>query len=187
MSPLGSIPLSPLSLLPEIFDFFFFFLATLVFVAAHQISLVSDSGYCSLVAGCAGFSLRWLLLLRSTGSKASGIQWLECTSLVALRHVGSSWIRYQIPVRCTGRQVLNCTPREALCLTLVYPSTCLGPGREEPLFGWGAPASGDLMHARVFVSKERRSTKYKVLRPQADLDHGWHAGYQSEKMGWHRG
>ena len=121
--------------------------------------------------------------MRSTGSKASGLQWLGYTSLVT----GSSWTRYQIPVPCTGRQVLNCTPREAFCLTLVYPSTCLGPGREEPLFGWGAPLSGDLMHARVFVSKERHSTKSKVLRPQADLDHSWHPGYPSEKMGWHRG
>ena len=78
MSPLGSIPLSPLSLLPEIFDFFFFFLATLVFVAAHQISLVSDSGYCSLVAGCAGFSLRWLLLLWRTGCRHMGTAVAVC-------------------------------------------------------------------------------------------------------------
>lgn len=77
MSPLGSIPLSPLSLLPEIFGFFFP-LATLVFVAVHQISLVSESGYCSLVAGCAGFVVVascW----RSTGSKVSGSV-VGCTS-----------------------------------------------------------------------------------------------------------
>ena len=39
-----------------------------VFVAAHALSLVSASGgYSSLQ--CTGFSLQWLLLLRSTGSR----------------------------------------------------------------------------------------------------------------------
>ena len=42
-----------------------------VFIAAHGLSLVAASeGYSSL--RCAGFSLRWLLLLRSTGSRHVG-------------------------------------------------------------------------------------------------------------------
>ena len=42
-----------------------------VFVAARRLSLVAtSSGYSSLQ--CAGFSLRWLLLLRSTGSRRAG-------------------------------------------------------------------------------------------------------------------
>ena len=42
-----------------------------VFVAARGLSLVEVSGgYSSLL--CAGFSLRWLLLLRSTGSRRAG-------------------------------------------------------------------------------------------------------------------
>ena len=58
---------------------FFFFLINLfiyfwlrwVFVAAHGLSLVAASGgYSSL--WCAGFSLRWLLLLRSMGSRHAG-------------------------------------------------------------------------------------------------------------------
>ena len=50
-----------------------------VFVAAHRLSLVEASGgYSSL--RCAGFSLRWLLLLWSTGSRHAGSE---------LWHVGS--------------------------------------------------------------------------------------------------
>ena len=42
-----------------------------VFVAVHGLSLVvASGGYSSL--RCAGFSLRWLLLLRSTGSRHEG-------------------------------------------------------------------------------------------------------------------
>ena len=56
---------------------FFFFLIyswlRWVFVAAHRLSLVAVSrGYSSL--RCAGFSLRCLLLLRSTGSRAHRLQ-----------------------------------------------------------------------------------------------------------------
>ena len=74
--------------------FFFFFLINLfiysfiyfwlrwVFVAVLRLSLVAASGgYSSLQ--CAGFSLQWLLLLQSTGSRHTGFsscssQALEC-------------------------------------------------------------------------------------------------------------
>ena len=53
-----------------IFYLFYFWLCW-VFVAAHGLSLVVASGvYSSL--WCAGFSLRWLLLLRSMGSRCAG-------------------------------------------------------------------------------------------------------------------
>ena len=42
-----------------------------VFVAARGLSLVAASGGCSSLH-CAGFSLRWLLLLQSTGSRHTG-------------------------------------------------------------------------------------------------------------------
>ena len=42
-----------------------------VFAAARGLSLVAVSGGHSLLWG-AGFSLRWLLLLRSTGSRCAG-------------------------------------------------------------------------------------------------------------------
>ena len=52
-------------------NYSFFFLPCCVLVAAHGLSLVAASGgYSSL--RCAGFSLRWLLLLRSTGSRHVG-------------------------------------------------------------------------------------------------------------------
>ena len=53
------------------FFFFFFFWLCWVFVAVHGLSLiVASGGYSSL--RCVGFSLRWLLLLRSTGSRHAG-------------------------------------------------------------------------------------------------------------------
>ena len=59
------------------FFFFFFNLSIIyfwlrwVFVAVRGLSLVAASGGYSL-SWCAGFSLRWLLLLRSTGSRRAG-------------------------------------------------------------------------------------------------------------------
>ena len=52
----------------HLFILFIYFWLCWVFVAACGLSLVAASrGYSSL--RCAGFSLRWLLLLRSTGSR----------------------------------------------------------------------------------------------------------------------
>ena len=60
--------------LPVIYSFFFkFFYSWLhwVFVAARRLSLVAASRGCSSLRS-AGFSLRWLLLLWSTGSRSVG-------------------------------------------------------------------------------------------------------------------
>ena len=83
---------------------FIYFWLCWVFVAARGLSLVvASGGYSSLQ--CAGFSLRWLLLLWSTGSRHTG--------LVAPRHVGSSWTRARTRVPCIGRGILNhCATRE---------------------------------------------------------------------------
>ena len=102
-----------------------------VFVAGHGLSLVVVSGgYSSL--HCAGFSLQWLLLLQSTGSRRTGFsscvtgaqqlwltgsrvqaQQLWRTGLVAPRHVGSSRIRDRTRVPCIGRRFLNhCATRQ---------------------------------------------------------------------------
>ena len=82
-----------------------------VFIAACGLSLVAENrGYSSLL--CVGFSLRWLLLLRSTGSRAQAQQ-LWHTGLIALWHVGSSQTRARIRVPCIGKQILNhCATRE---------------------------------------------------------------------------
>ena len=54
-----------------LFYLFIYFWLPWVFVAARGLSLVAGSGgYSSL--WCTGFSLWWLLLLRSTGSRRAG-------------------------------------------------------------------------------------------------------------------
>ena len=69
----------------KIYVFINFWLC-LVFVAVHGFSLVAASGgYSSLQ--CVGFSLRWLLLLQSTGSRCEGFS--SCGSW-ALEHRLSS-------------------------------------------------------------------------------------------------
>ena len=55
-----------------------------------RLPLVAASRGCSLVTGL-GFSLRWLLLLKSMGSRARGLN-----SLVAPWHVGSSRIGIEL-------------------------------------------------------------------------------------------
>ena len=54
-----------------IINLFIYFWLRWVFVAVHGLSLVTVSGGYSLL-WCAGFSLWWLLLLRSTGSRRTG-------------------------------------------------------------------------------------------------------------------
>ena len=51
--------------------FVYLFRPRWVFVAARGLSLVVASGVYSFLR-CAGFSLRWLLLLRSMGSRRMG-------------------------------------------------------------------------------------------------------------------
>ena len=114
----------------KIYLFIYFWLHQ-VFVAARRLSLVlASGGYSSL--WCAGFSLRWLFLLQSMGSRRAGLSscgtwgqqlWLMGsraqasqlwrTGLAAPRHVGSSWTRDRTRVPCIGRQILNhCATRE---------------------------------------------------------------------------
>ena len=78
-------------------------------------ALVGASRDCSQRAA---FSLRWLILLRSVGSGHSGFRGLSnCGSralehklnscgLVAPWHTGSSWIKDQTCVSCSGRWIL---------------------------------------------------------------------------------
>ena len=59
-----------------------------VFVAACRLSLAAASGGCSSLR-CAGFSLRWLLLLQSMGSRHAGFSscdmWAQSLWLVGSR------------------------------------------------------------------------------------------------------
>ena len=107
-----------------------------VFVAACGFSLVAASRVYSLLL-CAGFSLRWLLLLQSTGSRHTGFsscgtraqqlwlagsraqaQQLWLTGPVAPWHVGSSPTRARTRVPWTGRRIPNPCAREAPTLHL---------------------------------------------------------------------
>ena len=74
-----TLPLQDLVSLGDVFSFFFlnlfilfiYFWLCWVFVAVHGLSLVVESGVHSSL-WCAGFSLQWFLLLRSTGSRCAG-------------------------------------------------------------------------------------------------------------------
>ena len=88
--------------------FFFFFLnlfnlfiygciGSLLLHMGFLWSLCSFRGYSLL--RWAGFSLRWLLLLRSTGSR--------CAGLVVPWHVGSFRTKARSHVPCIGRWILN--------------------------------------------------------------------------------
>ena len=111
--------------------YFIYFWLHWVYIVARGLSLVAASGGYSWLQ-CAGFSLWWLLLLRSMGSRCVGFsscstlaqqlwlagsraqaQQLWHTGLVAPWHVGSSWTRDRTHVPCIGRRILNhCATRE---------------------------------------------------------------------------
>ena len=65
------IPLTLARFIVFCFLFLIYFWLHRVFVAVCGLSLVAASGGYSL-SQCTGFSLRWLLLLRSTGSRHAG-------------------------------------------------------------------------------------------------------------------
>ena len=88
-----------------LFLFYFLFLVVLgLHCCARGLSLIAE--WELLCLQCAGFSLRWLLLLLSMGSRVWAQQ-LWRTGLVALRHVGSSWTRDRTRIPCIGKWFLN--------------------------------------------------------------------------------
>ena len=86
--------------------FFFFFCCTGSSLLHEGFLQLWQAGF-TLQLGCMGFSLRWLLLLRSTGSRPQRLQQLWCSGLVALWHVGSSPTRDQTSVPCIARLSLK--------------------------------------------------------------------------------
>ena len=94
-----------------LFNLFIFVCTGCLLLCAWAFSSCGEGGYSSLQ--CAGFSLQWLLLLQSMGSRVQA-QELWCTGLVAPRHVGSSRTRARTRVPCIGRWILNhCATKEA--------------------------------------------------------------------------
>ena len=69
---------------------FVYFWLCRVFVAARGLSLVAVSGGSSSLR-CAGFSLWWLLLLRSTGSRRAGFS--SCGTRALERRLSSCGAR----------------------------------------------------------------------------------------------
>ena len=75
----------------KLFIYLFIFWLHWVFVAARGLSLAAASGgYSSLQ--CVGFSLRWLLLLRSTGST----HWASVVVAPRLSHCGSRALEHRL-------------------------------------------------------------------------------------------
>ena len=153
-----------------IYLFIFYFWLHWVFAAAHRLSVVVASGGYSLL-WCAGFSLRWLLLLRSTdsrharfrscgawahqlwlvGSRAQAQQ-LWHTGLVVLRHVGSSWTRAQTCVPCIGRRILNhCTTREVLVSLFLKSHQHRGLNQFDHMFSQLLPSYWTLGYFHLLV------------------------------------
>ena len=114
--------------LNEFICLFIYFWLHWVFTGARGLSLVAVSGgYSSLQ--CAGFSLQWLFLLWSTGSRSAGFssvaRGLSSCGLVVLQHVGSSRTRARTRVPCIGKQILNhCATREVPKVFLVIYYEC---------------------------------------------------------------
>ena len=78
---------SPFSFIYYLLTYLFiYFWLRWVFVAACGLSLVAASGGSSWLQ-CAGFSLQWLLLLRSTGSRCTGFS--SCGSQALERRLSS--------------------------------------------------------------------------------------------------
>ena len=166
-------------------NLFIYFWLCWVFIAVRGLSLVAVSrGYSSL--WCAGFSLRWLLLLQSTGSRRMGFsscstwaqqlwltgsrvqaQQLWRTGLVALQHVGSSQTRAQTHVPCIGRRILNHhATREALVDCLLSWLLVASPSYEGSLWMFQTQRTSGKLEAQEPYSKadlsseEGRHTRY---------------------------
>ena len=112
----------PLAFINDSFKFilFIYFWLCWVFVAARMLSLVATSGgYSSLQ--CAGFSLWWLLLVRSTGSRRVGFSSCGTWASVVVAHGLSGSAACEIfldqgsnPCPLHWQAILNhCATREA--------------------------------------------------------------------------
>ena len=86
--------------------FLFLFLFFIYLFLAELVLCCCAQAFSSCGERCTSFSLWWLLLLWSIGSR--------CMGLVAPWHVGSSRTRARTRVPCIGRRILNhCATTEA--------------------------------------------------------------------------
>ena len=97
------------------FNLLLFFWLRCVFTAARRLSLVAASGgYSSL--RCAGFSVRWLLLLRSMGSRHTGFS--SCsTREIAFDCPQNVWRQFSMGLSCF---FMSCEQRHQQAFVLHY-------------------------------------------------------------------
>ena len=129
-------------------NLFIYFWLHLVFIAARGLSVdVESRGYSSL--RCVGFSLQWLLLLRSTGSRCVGFS--SCGSWALERRLSSCGTR-----ACLLRGTWD-LPRPGL--EPVSPAlvggflTTVPPGKSQELMNFSS----------LEVSKQKQGNLLKVL------------------------
>ena len=108
----GIVKITQFTLFIFFLNLFIYLWLCWVFVSGRGLSLVAASGGHSS-SWCAGLSLLWPLLLRSTVSKRADSA-IVVMGPVARRHVGSSQTRARTRGPSIGRQILNhCATREA--------------------------------------------------------------------------
>ena len=78
---------------PHLFTYILFFLFLAALGLRYCTWAFSSCGEWGLRSSCDSQDFSWLLL-RSMGSRAHGLQQLQCLGLAALWHVESSWTRY---------------------------------------------------------------------------------------------
>ena len=129
-----------LDFLPRILEIYLFLAALGLCCFVWGLSLVAARGLCSSLQ-CLGFSLRWLLSLRSTGSRHAGVssgstwaQQLWPTGLAAPHHVESSRTRDWIHVSCIGRQILIHWATREVLLPRILKATTMSFHIDQTLF-----------------------------------------------------
>ena len=113
-----------------------------------------------------------------------------CTGLVALQHVGSSWVRDQTHVSCIGRQILYHCVSNTLATWWEEPTQCknlmLRKGRRKGgSRGWGGWMASPTQWAWVWANSGRwwRTGKPDVLQSMGSprVRHDWAPEQQQRK------
>ena len=118
------------------FNVFFLFWLWCVFITALKLSLVAESGSYSS-SSCAGFSLQWLLLTQSPGSRASVVAGHGLSSCSEACGIFLDQDKTGVP--CTVKRILNhCTTRQ---VSLLKSLLNLLQYRSSFMFGFFGPKS----------------------------------------------
>ena len=115
--------------------------------------VVASRGYSSLQ--CEGFSMRWLLLLRSTGSRCAGFS--SCGSRALEHRLSSCGAQAQLPLLLRGVWDLPRPVLEPMCPALAGGFlTTAPPGKPTHGvscgWGWGMPGSILLLYKKMQIT-----------------------------------